>query len=58
MLHHYPWHVDALMALADIYVYTGEGSHSAETLEEALLGKAPPRTAIYPGSKKPPPVRS
>ena len=37
MLHHYPWHVDALMALADIYVYTGEGSHSAETLEKALF---------------------
>ena len=37
LLHHYPWHVDALMALSDIYMYTGEGSHSAETLEKALF---------------------
>ena len=38
--------------------YRALGLRVAETLEEALLGKAPPRTAIYPGSKKPPPVRS
>ena len=38
--------------------YRALGLRVAEVLEEALLGKAPPRTAIYPGSKKPPPVRS
>ena len=36
--------------------YRALGLRVAETLEEALIGrKAPPRTAIYPGLKKPPP---
>jgi len=25
LLHHYPWHVDALLSLSDLYIYTGEG---------------------------------
>ena len=38
--------------------YRALGLRVAETLEEALIGrKAPPRTAIYPGLKKPPPAR-
>ena len=37
LLHHYPWHVDALLALSDIYIYTGEGQHSAEMLERCLF---------------------
>jgi hypothetical protein len=37
LLQHYPWHVDALLALSDIYIYTGEGQQSAEMLERCLF---------------------
>ena len=36
LLQYWPWHVDALLALSDVYHYAGEGSKSAELLERAL----------------------
>ena len=33
LLHHHPWNAQALLALADIHMYTGEGQRSAEMLE-------------------------
>ncbi|ACO67285.1 predicted protein [Micromonas commoda] len=36
LLQYWPWHVDALCALSDVYHYAGEGSKSAELLERAL----------------------
>ena len=36
MLAHYPWNAQALLALSDIHMYTGEGSQSAEILERCL----------------------
>ena len=37
LLHRYPWHVDALLALSDVYAYAGQGAESAETLEKCLF---------------------
>jgi tetratricopeptide (TPR) repeat protein len=37
LLRQYPWHVDALLSLSDIYIYTGEGQQSAEMLERCLF---------------------
>ena len=36
LLRYWPWHVDALAALSDVYHYAGEGSKSAELLERCL----------------------
>ena len=33
LLRHHPWNAQALLALADIHMYTGEGQQSAEMLE-------------------------
>ena len=36
LLHHHPWNAQALLALADIHTYTGEGQRSAEMLERCV----------------------
>ena len=36
LLHHHPWNAQALLALADIHTYTGEGQQSAEMLERCV----------------------
>ena len=36
LLHYHPWNAQALLALADIHTYTGEGQRSAEMLERCV----------------------
>ena len=36
LLHDHPWNAQALLALADIHTYTGEGQQSAEMLERCV----------------------
>jgi len=37
MLHDYPYHVDALLSLSELYGYTNEAARSADVLERALF---------------------